>query len=448
MAAVKTAAVFYYSASIMRKYFVVPVVMLLTAFGAYAHPMPASVMLLDVKKDFIAAELQWPLKEFQLVFPPEDIDSSYTTLIERKSKWLDDYLLSHFTITDSAGRNWKITVTNKRITDDEQAATGRYHELVFSLLLQPPPKQSPRNFIMHYDAIMHQLVTHKMFIKIMHDWYGGLNAKDSLQADLGMLSVSTGDGSIPPVVINLDEGSPWKGFKSMVKLGIDHIAEGTDHLLFLIVLLLPATLVVRKRRWSGSGGTKYSVIRLIKIATAFTIGHSFSLLLGALKWVVLPQQPVEVAIAVTILITAIHSIRPLFYGKEVFIAIGFGLIHGLAFATVLFNLNIGASEMAISILGFNIGIELMQLFVILCTVPWLIILSKTELYTGLRITGAAFAIAASVAWIMERITSRPNLLSNIVQIITDEGKIIVAALALLAIVAMVFKKRLPENEMS
>jgi hypothetical protein len=286
---------------------------------------------------------------------------------------------------------------------------------------------------------MHQLVTHKLFIKISQDWYGGMNAKDSADADLGVLMMNPSDGKIPPVIINLDEGSTWKGFKAMVALGIDHIAEGTDHLLFLIVLLLPATRIAERNRWTKFGGTKYSITRLLKIVTAFTIGHSVSLLLGAMHWLTLPQQPVEIAIACTILITAIHAIRPLFYGKEIFIAIGFGLIHGLAFSTVLSHMNLNGKQLAWSIMGFNTGIELMQLFVILCIVPWLVVLSKNNFYQWLRIAGATCAIIASLAWIMERITNHSNAISNMVQQIAAEGKWIIAGLALLAIVSF-FKK--------
>ena len=141
-----------------------------------------------------------------------------------------------------------------------------------------------------------------------------------------------------------------------------HIAEGTDHLLFLLVLLLPAPLLLTKgRRWGGFGGVGYSLRRLLLIVTAFTLGHSFTLLLGALGWVRLPSQPVEVLIAVSILVSAGHAVRPLFPGREAWVAAGFGLVHGLAFASTLANLHLEAGPMALSILGFNLGIELMQL---------------------------------------------------------------------------------------
>ena len=88
---------------------------------------------------------------------------------------------------------------------------------------------------------------------------------------------------------------------------MQHISEGTDHLLFLLVLLLPAPLLLKQKRWGRFGGTRYSLIRLLKIVTAFTLEHSLTLIIGALGWLWLPVQPVEVLIAFSILVSATVS---------------------------------------------------------------------------------------------------------------------------------------------
>ena len=406
-----------------------------------AHPMPNSILQLEIKQDGVLAELQWPLKEFQYVFPTEDINVNPNTLIDRKAAWLDDYLHAHMTVTDSSGREWKVTITSKNVRETQQEMTGPFHELVFTLWLQPPPGVSSRHFIIYYDAIMHQVVTHKMLVSIRQDWDGGLAEKGGSDADLGALMMNITNNQVPPIIVNLDEGSKWKGFKSMVALGIRHISEGTDHLLFLLVLMLPAPLIAAGGKWTKSGGTKYSLVRLLKIATAFTIGHSITLLAGAIGWVRLPSQPVEILISVSILVGAVHALRPLFPGKEVFIAAGFGLVHGLAFAATLATLNLDGGRMALSILGFNVGIELMQLFVLLLFVPWLIILSHYSFYRWLRIAGALFAIVASAAWIAERIMQRPNKITTTVQNIAVHGQWIILALALMALLTYLLPKR-------
>ena len=398
-------------------------------------------MLLDVHQDGIKARLSVPLKEFQMVFPEVDLDRNYTTLIRRRNAWLDAYLKDHLTIRSPKGNSWKMRITGKSVSEMEQPLTGKYHELTYDLWLQPPSGESPRSFTMNYDVVMHQLITHKLFLKVSGDWYGGMTARDSTDADLGILSVNPATGKPQPVVVRLDqEASVWKGFKVFVNLGISHIQEGTDHLLYLFVLMLTVSLVAQKHTWKRGLSTKKSLVRVIKIATAFTIGHSLSLCLGTMGWLRISPLLVEIAIAFTILITAVHSIRPLFPGRENYAAVIFGLIHGLGFSGALTELNLDGERMAYSILGFNVGIELMQLFVILCTVPWLIVLSNYPLHRVIRIAGGTFAIIASVGWVIARILEKPNRITEYAEMILVHGKWLIAGLAMLAIANEVFQR--------
>jgi hypothetical protein len=172
------------------------------------------------------------------------------------------------------------------------------------------------------------------------------------------------------------------------------------------------------------------------------------LLVGALDLFRVPQQPIEVLIAVSILISAVHAVRPIFPGKEMYVAAGFGLIHGLAFAAALSELHLTPSAMALSILGFNIGIELMQLFVVALVVPWLMLLSQTAFYSPLRIAGAVTAAIAAIAWIVERITGNPNQIAVFVQNVSQYAHLGIFVLALLALLAfgLQYNKRIHLNE--
>ena len=193
------------------------------------------------------------------------------------------------------------------------------------------------------------------------------------------------------------------GFPSMFRLGMRHIAEGTDHLLFLLVLLIPAPLLASRSRWRGCIPVRRSLLHILRVVTAFTVGHSITLALAALGFVRVPSRPVEVLIAVSILISAAHAVRPLFPGREAFIAAFFGLIHGLAFAATLGQLGLGTAARLVSILGFNLGIETMQLLVVAVILPSLLLLSRTSAYSVLRIGGSLFASFASMGWIGERL---------------------------------------------
>ncbi len=192
-------------------------------------------------------------------------------------------------------------------------------------------------------------------------------------------------------------------FSSLFHLGMQHIAEGTDHLLFLLVLLLPAPLLAIGSRWQGVAGVHQSLFRIASIVTAFTVGHSLTLTLAAMNVLHVPGRPVEALIALSILVSAIHGLRPIFPGREAWIAAFFGLIHGLAFATTLDRLGLSRWDRVAGILAFNLGIEAMQLLVVALILPSLLLMSRTRAYPTLRIGGAIFAGVASSAWIAERV---------------------------------------------
>jgi hypothetical protein len=204
------------------------------------------------------------------------------------------------------------------------------------------------------------------------------------------------------------------GFVNLFQLGMRHIAEGTDHLLFLLALLLPAPLVLAGARWGGAAPVRTGLRRIVGIVTAFTVGHSVTLALAASGVVTLPAAPVEVLIAVSILVSAAHALRPLFARREAAVAAFFGLIHGLAFAATLDQLGLGRWERVAGVLAFNLGIETMQLAVVLLALPPLLLLSRTGWYAVIRIAGALFAAIAAAGWIAERLFDAPNPVDGVV----------------------------------
>lgn len=229
----------------------------------------------------------------------------------------------------------------------------------------------------------------------------------SFQLDYSQDGMSAGTQSLADGV--------WSGFGSVVRLGVRHIANGTDHLLFLLVLLLPAPLVASSGRWNGRTSVKQSVTRLVRIVTAFTIGHSITLAVAAFGWIHASTRPIEVLIAVSILVSAIHALRPIFPGREAFIAGSFGLVHGFAFATMIAGHGLDSWHLTLTVFGFNLGIELMQLTVVAATVPWLLILARTPAYAFVRATGATVAGAAALGWIGERALGLGNPIGPMVE---------------------------------
>jgi hypothetical protein len=211
------------------------------------------------------------------------------------------------------------------------------------------------------------------------------------------------------------------GFGSMFRLGMRHIAEGTDHLLFLLALLLPTPLLAIGAHWSGIASVRQSLPRILRVVTAFTAGHSLTLALAGLGFVHVPSRPIEALIAISILVSAIHALRPIFPGREAGIAGFFGLIHGLAFATTLSQLGLSRWERVGNLLAFNVGIETMQLIVVAATLPSLVLLSRTRAYSFLRIGGALFAGMASAGWIAERLLGIHTSVDTVVDMVAHRA---------------------------
>ena len=408
---------------------------LLAGRPAAAHPMPNSVLLLRVHPQRIEADARIPLSELQPAFG-HAVGDSAAAVLPHYGPLLRQYLARHIRLQSPDGRYWAVQVGPLGVRHQQNPLNGPYDELTAQLTMRPPTGADVRRFVLRDDAVLHQVVTHKILVAVRQDWATGqVSAADSAAAQVGVIELDVVNSVIPPLAVNLAEGSAWTGFAAMVQLGTRHIAEGTDHLLFLLALLLPAPLLVAAggRRWGGFGGTRYSLRRLLLLVSAFTVGHSLTLLLGTLGWVRLPTQPVEALIAVSILVAAAHAVRPLFPGREAWVAAGFGLVHGLAFASTLAQLHLEAGPLVLSLLGFNLGIELMQLLVVACTVPWLLLLACTPYYRYGQVAGAAGAGAAAAAWLAERLSGQGNPLTRALTGVEAYAPWLLAALAIVAV---------------
>lgn len=403
-----------------------------------AHQTPNTLIFLDAGPKKISLELEMPITELELAFG-HDISQHPENLLQRYGPQLKEYIQAHIRAYNKRENPWMVEVTGLKMSKGKYVENGLdYWELVAQVALAPNPGDNIRKFTLDYDVIMHQVMNHAAFLKVRSDWAAGKIENDTGEAIA--IARNTAENVIYPVQIDLREESWLKGFKSLMALGMDHIKEGTDHLLFLLTLLLPAGLTAMDKKWAKAGSIKYSLLRILKIVTAFTVGHSITLLIGASGMFHFSSRPIEVLIAVSILISAVHAIRPIFYGREVYIAAGFGLIHGMAFAQTLANLNLDGGSMAVSILGFNIGIELMQLLIICITMPWLLILSRKKMYSPIRILGALLAGIAAVAWIVERAFDYPSVITTFIFRASPDLYWIIILLAVLSMGTFIFKK--------
>jgi hypothetical protein len=195
------------------------------------------------------------------------------------------------------------------------------------------------------------------------------------------------------------EAAPSLGqvMRAYLGLGCEHILLGSDHLLFVLVLLL----LVRDGR------------ALVATITAFTLAHSITLAAATLGWVRVPSAPVDAAIALSIAFAAAEVVqarmgRPGLGARRPWaIAFGFGLLHGIGFAGALGAAGLPPDAIPLALLFFNLGVELGQLAFIAAALAALAVLARLPLATGAWVWRVpVYAIGAAGAyWTLARIAA-------------------------------------------
>ncbi len=182
--------------------------------------------------------------------------------------------------------------------------------------------------------------------------------------------------------------------KDFMLMGIEHILTGPDHLLFIFGLML-----ARPR-----------IKELIKVATGFTVAHSITLSLCALNIFTLPSRFVEPMIALSIVVVAAERfVKPNDkVWRTVLIAFCFGLIHGFGFADKLREVGLPPGQAAFSLVSFNIGVELVQISLILVCIPILTLLSekRPKVFQPASIACAVCISLIGLFWFGERILQK------------------------------------------
>lgn len=207
----------------------------------------------------------------------------------------------------------------------------------------------------------------------------------------------------PQRVVGGDSGGPLAQFGTYVDEGVWHIWTGFDHILFLLSLLLPAVLVRDARSWRSATSFRDAFIDVAKVVTAFTLAHSITLTLAALSIVVPPSRLVESGIALSVVLAALNNLLPVVADGRWMAAFGFGLLHGFGFAGALHDLGLPTGSLALSLAGFNLGVEAGQLAIVMLFLPFAFAIRSTWAYRRIVLAGGSSAIAVlAAAWFVER----------------------------------------------
>jgi hydrogenase/urease accessory protein HupE len=184
----------------------------------------------------------------------------------------------------------------------------------------------------------------------------------------------------------ITNGNIFTNIITFLTLGVKHIFGGTDHILFLLGLLLVAT------RFKS----------VLKIITAFTIAHSITLILSALNIFVLPARFTESMIALSIAYVAFENLKGTTHPRRWMIAFCFGLIHGFGFSSVLREIGLPHDGLILSLLSFNVGVEIGQLAIVSMIFPLLLFIQKHNWHTRFIKTVSIGIGIIGLFWFVQR----------------------------------------------
>ncbi len=194
------------------------------------------------------------------------------------------------------------------------------------------------------------------------------------------------------------------GFLESLRQGVWHIWTGYDHILFLIVLLIPAVFRATAAGREAVPTFNEALLRVVIIVSAFTVAHSITLACAALEWIRLPSRLVESVIAASIFIAALNNFLPRTAGgRSAWLAFGFGLIHGFGFAGALSEIGAEGAPLWRTLVAFNLGVEAGQLAIVAVFLPVAYSLRQTRFYrTAVLYGGSCAAGLCALFWFWER----------------------------------------------
>lgn len=278
---------------------------------------------------------------------------------------------------------------------------------------------------LHYTLLKEQDATHRLLVT---GRIGGQDLLSTLSPQQGRLRLGAGAAASNGENAQADSASAnrWSVLRDYFQLGMHHLLEGYDHLAFLLALVLPLQLSLRRRRrgitaaqayagqtgHTGNAGQAGAVdgwaanwLALLRTVTAFTIGHSITLVLATLGFTQASPLWVEPVIALSIAVTALLNLYPVKWVRFDLLALLFGLIHGFGFAGLLQEMAAPTGLLPWALTGFNLGVEAGQLVAVLAWVLVSQALVGKSWYHRVVVRGGSIVLALlAVFWFWQRVS--------------------------------------------
>jgi hydrogenase/urease accessory protein HupE len=352
----------------MRRLILALLIALAAAARASAHPAPFSYLDVELRERAVEVTLVAHAfdvaHELALPSPDEALDSA---LLARRRDDLVARLASRF----------RLAADERVLSCRSSAAPEALPDRSAVRLRFSCDTDSPAGVLRVRAALFPYDPAHQTFLNVYER--GALQSQAILDRDHDAMEYFAGTRQGAVAVA-----------RRFLPAGVHHILIGPDHLLFLVGLLL-------------LGG---SVRQLAWVVTAFTVAHSLTLSLAALAVFTPPARIVEPAIALSIVYVGADNLLAR-GGRDVraWIALGFGLVHGFGFASVLREMELPRRALAWSLFSFNVGVEIGQLLVVLAVATALAALRARSEQAGRRlaVAGSIVVVVAGSLWFVQRL---------------------------------------------
>jgi hypothetical protein len=361
---------------------ILAVAILLLSAPAWAHKPSDSLLSLTVQHDRIEGRWDIALRDLDDAIGLDADGDGAITWGEVRSKHdkIAAYALARLTITSGKARCH--AQAPRHLIDNH--TDGAYAVLLFTTTCPNAIDTLRADYRLLFDLD----AQHKGLLRLIH-------GQETTTAIFSQES--------PIQQFTIGEVSIWRQAQQYMHEGIWHIWLGYDHVLFLLALLLPAVLRRAADRWEPAPDFSSAFWEVLAIVTAFTMAHSITLGLATLGLIALPSRLVESAIAASVVFAGISNLYPTLVQRRRLVAFLFGLIHGFGFASVLSDLGLPKGSLALSLVSFNLGVEVGQLAIVAMFLPLAYGLRKSWTYQRLILVSSSLGIAAlACAWLIER----------------------------------------------
>lgn len=357
--------------------------------NALAHSSSNSYIIFSTQNQASVLRADINFRDVDLVFDLDQNKDGKVSWGETLAKtaeiqaWLEQGIQLNTT-----SQKCSLTQMNMKASDH---ADGTYLSVEWAVACSGAAQEGPTGLKLRYSLLFDQDNLHRALVKI--------DLPDSQSS--AILSPER-----PEVSLTKANDSLTHVLARYLIEGVWHIWIGVDHILFLLSLLILAFLEPTRKsviHWPAVKNVKTSVLDVLTVVTAFTLAHSITLGLTIFKWLEPSADFIEPVIALSVVAAALNNLLGWAALRRWQLAFAFGLVHGFGFANVLLDLGLPSDQLAIALGGFNLGVELGQIAIVLVFLPLAWTLRHTIFYRWVVVVGGSLAIAAlGLIWTLQR----------------------------------------------